>query len=746
MCASGCTYTNSQLQAALDAAAAGDTVLLQAGHTYTGTFEMRRHGGSLYVTVRTGVTSTGALIATSTFPASGVRMTAGLAASLNLATLRANVNNAAALTTAAPASGLAPAYWHVKWLRFAQNASADMTGSGSLISCGRDSSASVRLQSEVASHFVFEQIYAAGDPVSGQFRGISIHCNNTTLKDSTVEHIKSPAEGQAVWWNSASNLTLVNNYLSGGTETFLSAGSGGCCRNAVTVSSSPAPTTTTATLSSRDGLRVGHGVRFTVGGAYYYTEIASCGTSTPNAFCTSNSVTFTPALPAAPDRPGQALWGPINFNLTARKNVFTRPLSMRDPVLATPTTLTAARGSGGTLAAGTYSYRVVARAKVASNSTSNVAVSAASAEVSATLSSTGSVVVSWAPVAGATEYRVYGRTSGGQKLRWTVNAPAASFTDTGSAGTSETVPTSSATRWLVKNTFELKNTDGAVVEGNIIEHSWTHGQTGYLVLLTPTSASGENPSSRVRNVTFRHNIVRHGNGGIQLTGRSTSSQPTGRTENISLTNNVFYDINGNWGGGSSHWMLITTSPDPMYGSAPIAPAGVTIEHNTIDKVDGSSLIFLDLNKSGDRPIENAVYRNNLAKRVNYGIYGNNSCQEGGGTSTRCWTRYTTGTASWGGNVIAGATCSNYPSGTQCPSTSTLDGYYENLAAGNLKLKATAPYKKAGTDGLDIGVSDWATLDGMTSVALSGNDGEGGGGNTGQGTAPRSPSGLQFMTP
>ena len=35
VCASGCNYTNDQLQTALDAAVPGDQVLVESGHTYT---------------------------------------------------------------------------------------------------------------------------------------------------------------------------------------------------------------------------------------------------------------------------------------------------------------------------------------------------------------------------------------------------------------------------------------------------------------------------------------------------------------------------------------------------------------------------------------------------------------------------------------------------------------------------------------------------------------------------------------
>src|SRR5829696_7483452 len=54
-------------QAALDAAAPGDTIVLQAGATYTGTFELPVKSGSSYITIRTSTPD-------SSLPAPGTRV------------------------------------------------------------------------------------------------------------------------------------------------------------------------------------------------------------------------------------------------------------------------------------------------------------------------------------------------------------------------------------------------------------------------------------------------------------------------------------------------------------------------------------------------------------------------------------------------------------------------------------------------------------------------------------------------
>ncbi len=56
VCASGCPYTN--LQPAIDAAAAGDTITLAAGQTFVGNFVLRAKPGSGWITIRSDAAHT----------------------------------------------------------------------------------------------------------------------------------------------------------------------------------------------------------------------------------------------------------------------------------------------------------------------------------------------------------------------------------------------------------------------------------------------------------------------------------------------------------------------------------------------------------------------------------------------------------------------------------------------------------------------------------------------------------------
>src|SRR5262247_2958585 len=97
----------------------------------------------------------------------------------------------------------------------------------------------------------------------------------------------------------------------------------------------------------------------------------------------------------------------VTTNVVFRGNYLRKPLAWRNPIIASPAAVSAAASpDGGGLAAGTYFYKVQARTAAGQL---NKATSAASVEVSATIAAdtTGAVVVSWTPVAGAEEYYVF---------------------------------------------------------------------------------------------------------------------------------------------------------------------------------------------------------------------------------------------------------------------------------------------------------------------------------------------------
>lgn len=94
--------------------------------------------------------------------------------------------------------------------------------------------------------------------------------------------------------------------------------------------------------------------------------------------------------------------------------------------------------TGGTLPAGTQSYRVSALDGAGGETL------ASTATTQATTGATSTVTVNWGAVTGATGYKVYGRTVGGEQLLVTLGN-VTTWTDTGSATASGALPTENTT-------------------------------------------------------------------------------------------------------------------------------------------------------------------------------------------------------------------------------------------------------------------------------------------------------------
>ena len=109
--------------------------------------------------------------------------------------------------------------------------------------------------------------------------------------------------------------------------------------------------------------------------------------------------------------------------------------------LATPSAPTLTESSlGGSMVSGTYQYRVTATNSLGETLPSPEAGSAAVIPSDVT---TGSVLVVWPPVAGASGYNVYGRTASGELFL--AHVPTATYTDTGTVTPDGALPGANTT-------------------------------------------------------------------------------------------------------------------------------------------------------------------------------------------------------------------------------------------------------------------------------------------------------------
>jgi PKD repeat protein len=568
------------LQAALNAAQPGDTILLAESEEFVGNFVLPVKSGSRWITVRSAVPD-------SYLPADGWRIHPSDAA--HLPRLR-SPNSGAALRTAPGAH-----HWDLRYLEFR----ATFEGFGDLIQIGDGSSAQNSLDM-VPHDIVLSHLYVHGDPLYGQKRCISLNAAQVIIRDSYIAECKGVGlDTQAIaGWNGPGPYLIENNYLEGAGENVMFGGADPAIANLVV-----------------DGV-------------------------------------------------------------TVRRNYITRPMSWRQPIIGTVQGVIAAEEPGGSLPSGVYAYRVVARGYVGQNVTAR---STASTEAAATVQSAGGAVrISWQPVARASEYRVYGRTTGAQSIYWTVTGT--EFIDVGQSGTIENVPMSNGNVWTVKNLFELKNARNVVVESNVLENHWRDAQPGYAIVLTPRNSQGKCTWCTVENARFEYNIIRNVAAGINLLGYD--SAPSGQAKNIVVRHNLFHKMSTALGGNG--WFMLNGN----------GPRDITLEHNTIDS-NGSTVVSVYGGTSTD-PMEVYGWRM-IANATRHGRYGINGSffSYGLPVMTAFYPDYV-----FVANYLAGGNASKYPPGNFF--TAPFEAQFVDAAAGDFTIRQDSFLKSAAPDGGDVG--------------------------------------------
>ncbi|MGE3404199.1 MAG: right-handed parallel beta-helix repeat-containing protein [Vicinamibacterales bacterium] len=195
------------LQAALNRANPGDTILLAPGAVYRGTFVLpaRRDAGDAFITIRTDGPG---------LPGPGERT--GPAFAGRLAVIRGD-GVATALRTA-PGTH----HWRIENVEFAANEK----GEGEIIALGSGGREQRQL-TDVPHDLVLDRVYIHGDPKVGQRRGIGLNSAATTIVNSYIADIKAAGiEAQAICgWNGPGPFVIENNYLEAAGENVMFGGS-----------------------------------------------------------------------------------------------------------------------------------------------------------------------------------------------------------------------------------------------------------------------------------------------------------------------------------------------------------------------------------------------------------------------------------------------------------------------------------------------------------------------------------------
>lgn len=204
------------LQQAINAAQPGDTLVLEAGATFTGNFVLPVKTGAEMITIRSGGEN-------GSLPGADTRVSPAHAPLL--AKIRSG-NTMAALRTAPGAH-----HWRLLLIDFPST----REGYGEILQIGDGSSAQNQL-SQVPYDIELDRLYIHGDPVMGQKRGIALNARSVTIRNCYISDIRGVGmDTQAIGgWNGPGPFLIENNYLEAAGENFLLGGADPAIPNLVT--------------------------------------------------------------------------------------------------------------------------------------------------------------------------------------------------------------------------------------------------------------------------------------------------------------------------------------------------------------------------------------------------------------------------------------------------------------------------------------------------------------------------------
>jgi len=309
-------------------------------------------------------------------------------------------------------------------------------------------------------------------------------------------------------------------------------------------------------------------------------------------------------------------------------------------------------------------------------------------------------------------------------------------------------PSFFGTQFAVKNLYETKNSVRELIEGNIFENNWAQSQNGTAILLYPKNQFGDCPVCTVHDLTFRYNVVRHTVNGMTVAATYATTcrgEPgngtghcrflSGEISNVNIHDNVLEDVNTKtYAPGdccSNGWLWsIGTDQERNW------PHDLVIEHNTGFPTGTGILMTWD---GPQVQIKKFTFRNNLVGSGNRGIV---AFPPGGGRPTCLVPDGATGMMdrcfgnSWilTNNVIVqtndkpGLPGDPYPHTPHCGALKSCEQFFpkdwravgfidfRNGDGGDYHLSLSSRYRKAGSDGREVGADIDAILDATKGVA------------------------------
>jgi hypothetical protein len=198
------------LQAALNSAQPGDTIVLQAGATYIAPpdgFRLPEKPGSNWIVIRTSNLNG--------LPAAGARVSPSHAAAM-----------AKIITTAvSPAVYTAPRAHHYRFIGIEFAVAANLSLNYGVIALG-DGGGTQNSLATIPHDLIIDRCYIHGNSTGDMIRGIALNSARTAILDSYIANFQSLSyDTQAIGsWNGPGPFKIVNNYLESVGENILFGG------------------------------------------------------------------------------------------------------------------------------------------------------------------------------------------------------------------------------------------------------------------------------------------------------------------------------------------------------------------------------------------------------------------------------------------------------------------------------------------------------------------------------------------
>ena len=262
--------------------------------------------------------------------------------------------------------------------------------------------------------------------------------------------------------------------------------------------------------------------------------------------------------------------------------------------------------------------------------------------------------------------------------------------------------------FIVKNLFELKNAARVLVDGNILENTWGgFSQLGFGVLLTPknqASAAGSVcPECYVTDVTIRNCVIRHVASGFQMgngiSGTGGAPKDGGR---YSIHDVVVDDIQGALYRGTGAFAQISMTHGES--QTPILH-DVQIDH--VSAFPPKALLIMGGPKLEPRmnnvSITNSIFTSGEKPLITTGGGPDKNCSAQPDRKglkevlDECFVSY-----AFHHNLIAGS--GDFPKGNTIVKKPADIGFvnFQDGNGGDYRLAATSKFKRAATDGKDMG--------------------------------------------